>query len=107
MATTIRQAISVIKNSRLHVCVNSFSEIITNYYKMPTVVLYASTDPHLVGYLNNTNLVFDKLVCWPCFSGRKSPRSCAINDGANIPCMDFGVDEVFEVCIRCIKNNKL
>lgn len=96
--TTARQAVAVIKNSKLHVCASTFSEIITDYYKMPAVVLSCSSSPLITGYLSNVNM-FKDITCWPCFSGRRKPMLCS---GKTPACAYFTVDEVFDKCIQTI-----
>ena len=94
--TTLTEAITLIRDSKLHLGVDSFSNHIAGAYKIPAVILWGSTSPLGFGYPTAKN-IYKGLVCQPCY--KENPEMSKVPKGTceTKKCMNsITVEEVVE-----------
>ena len=71
----LEDAIALIANARMHIGIDSFAQHVTNFTwvdavgngrKIPSVILWGSTQPRTMSYPHNTGIYLD-LPCQPCY----------------------------------------
>jgi hypothetical protein len=82
LGVDLAQSIAVISQARLHVGVDSFGHHAANFFGVPSVVLWGSTQHAAAGYEDDTHISLD-LPCQPCF--RESPSISQMSRG---PCIN-------------------
>ena len=80
--TSISQALWLLKNSVLHLGVDSFTNHAAGAFRHPAVIVFGSTSPTGSGYDTAVNL-WAGLTCSPCY--RENPRLSRQSRG---PCID-------------------
>lgn len=64
--TTIKQTVSLIKNAKLHLGLDSFTNHLAGIFETPAVILFGSTSPIGSGYASAKN-IWLQLGCSPCY----------------------------------------
>jgi ADP-heptose:LPS heptosyltransferase len=82
LGVDLAQSIAVISQARLHVGVDSFGHHAANFFGVPSVVLWGSTQHAAAGYEDDTHISLG-LPCQPCF--RESPSISQMSRG---PCIN-------------------
>jgi len=97
--TSISQALWLIKQSVLHLGIDSFSNHAAGALRHPAVILFGSTSPTGYGYASAVNL-WAGLDCSPCY--RLNPRLISNNGGSckNPPNQDY--DHPRHACMTAI-----
>lgn len=101
--TSLEQSCALIKDSILHVGVDSFSNHIAGGLKKKSVILFGSTNPVGFGYPSATN-IWKHLSCGPCY--KENPEVSTENQGAcnHKSCMKkISADEVMQAILTKLK----
>jgi len=82
--TTLPQAISLVKYSKLVVSVDGLFNHVANVFDIPRVILWGNYNPLNYGYNDNTINIWRKINCSPCLSLGSGPTKeceglCFIN----------------------------
>jgi glycosyltransferase involved in cell wall biosynthesis/2-polyprenyl-3-methyl-5-hydroxy-6-metoxy-1,4-benzoquinol methylase len=105
MGKTLKLAIDLIANAKMHVGVDSFPNHVTNYiwskgdgkpYKVPAVILWGSTSAQGSGYDHNLNIGV-KLPCRPCY--KEDPAISSMSKG---PCDNPPGQDYAHPCHACM-----
>lgn len=65
--TTLAQAMSLVKYSKLFVGIDGLFNHVANIFDIPKVILWGPGSPQNSGYSTNTINICKKLNCYPCF----------------------------------------
>ena len=98
-ATSIAQALWLVKNSVLHLGVDSFTNHAAGAFEHPAVILFGSTSPTGSGYASATNL-WAELSCSPCY--REDPKLSRADRGACINPPGQEYDHPRHACMAAI-----
>jgi ADP-heptose:LPS heptosyltransferase len=101
--TTIEETCVLVRDSELHLGVDTFTNHIAGAYKKPAVILFGSTSPLGFGYSTAKN-IYKNLPCQPCF--RENPEISKVPKGTceNKICMNLiTVDEIKQVVLESLK----
>lgn len=105
MGKTLKLAIDLIANAKMHVGVDSFPNHVTNFtwckeggrpYKVPAVIIWGSTSAQGSGYDHNLNIGV-KLPCRPCY--KEDPAISSMSQG---PCDNPPGQDYAHPCHACM-----
>lgn len=101
--TTLAQAMSLVKYSKLVVAIEGFFNHVANAFNIPRVILWGNNHPRNFGYNNNTINIWKRINCSPCMLKGHPSQECIRESVINkkVPQCMLAIEE-FEV-INAIK----
>lgn len=106
--TTLTQAISLVKYSKLVVAVDGLFNHVANIFDIPRVILWGNSNPRNLGYNDNTINIWKKINCFPrCylrnFPTRECRRLCTINKRVPLCMLAIEESEVINAIKKILK----
>jgi ADP-heptose:LPS heptosyltransferase len=96
--TTLTQAMSLVKYSKLVVTVDGLFNHVANAFNIPKVVLWSNINPRNFAYYNNTINIWKKINCSPCANLTLIPEPS---------CREFYVNRKVPRCMLAIKESEV